>query len=485
MSIVELHDALINKTITPLELTNLVLKLAKEDDTNGFEYICEKEAIEQAKMLNDEEPEKDNLLWAIPFVIKDNFSTKDIETTGSSKLLEGYVPVFSSEVYLRLLANKAICIGKTTLDELAMGGTGSSGHKGKTYNPWDKNHTRQIGGSSCGSASICANGVVPFAIGSDTGDSVRKPAGYGGLVGMKPTWGRISRFGLFPFSISLDHVAYFTRNVFDSALLLNVLAGKDEKDPTSSNLPIKDYTKCLKDNQKYKIAVIKEIYDEISDTCVINAFTKSLNYLKSKGYEIEFVSMDEQILNIIYPVYYIISSSEGTSNNANLTGVAFGKHENASSYDDLLIKTRTAGFSDRIKRRFVIGSVSLLKENQNEIYLRALKCRRLIVDAFKKVFEKYAAIYLPAAPSIAPLLPSQVPSKSFNKDDIVADNYLAFANMGGFPSITIPIGFEDGMPLGANITADIFNEEIVLNIAHKVENGTSLANIIAGDKDEL
>ena len=232
MSISELHLALVNGEITPLELTKLAIAKAKADTNNAFEYISEEEALEQTRQLDPSK--KDNLLWGIAFVLKDNFSTKDIPTTASSNILNGYVPVFSSEVYLRLINQGAILIGKTTLDELGMGGSGMTGQLGKTFNPWDETHQRTIGGSSCGSAAACAAGIVPIGIGSDTGDSARKPASYAGLVGFKPTWGRISRYGLFPFATSLDHVGFFTRNVEDSAILLNVLAGRDDKDFSSS-----------------------------------------------------------------------------------------------------------------------------------------------------------------------------------------------------------------------------------------------------------
>ena len=200
-----------NKEVTPLDLTLEAIAKAKADNNNAFEYIMENEAIKIAKSLG--EPEPHNLFWGIPFAIKDNFSTKDVPSTGSSDSLMDYVPIYNSEVYQRLINAKAIPIGKTTLDELAMGGSGTTGHLGKTFNPWDPTHTRHVGGSSCGSAAVTSAGIVPFAIGSDTGDSVRKPASYAGLVGLKPTWGRISRYGLFPFATSMDHVAYFTRNV--------------------------------------------------------------------------------------------------------------------------------------------------------------------------------------------------------------------------------------------------------------------------------
>jgi len=470
LNIYEIHKALVNKEVTPLDLVKEALEKIKKDTNNAFEYVYEKEAIEIAKQLK--EVEVDNPLWGIPFAIKDNFSTKGIPTAASSKLLEGYLPPFDAEVYTRLLNKKAIPIAKTTLDELAMGGTGSSGHLGKTYNPWDESKTRMIGGSSCGSAAACAAGIVPYSIGSDTGDSVRKPASYSALVGFKPTWGRISRYGLFTFAASLDTVAYFTRNVKDSVLLLNVLAGHDIKDTTSSSLPIEEY----KDNKT--LTIIKEIYDDLKDKTIKKAFDELIKGLKEKGYKINTVSIGFDLAKAIYSCYYIISSAEATSNNANLDGIKFGVNKEAESYEEMLFKVRTEGFSDRIRRRFVIGSISLLEENQEEIYLRALRCRRVIVDTFNKILESNDAIILPASPTIAPLFDGDVPKKSFDNDATVSDNYLAFANLGGYPSITLPLGFENNMPFGVNLTSHHSTESKLLKIAQVVEDITGLKDLV-------
>ncbi|MBO6262326.1 MAG: Asp-tRNA(Asn)/Glu-tRNA(Gln) amidotransferase subunit GatA [Bacilli bacterium] len=478
-NIYQIHEALVNKEVTPLDLVIEALEKIKKDTNNAFEYIYEKEAIEIAEVLSKEEVEIDNPLWGIPFAIKDNFSTKDIPTCASSKLLEGYIPPFDSEVYTRLLNKKAIPIAKTTLDELAMGGTGSSGHKGKTFNPWDETKTRMIGGSSCGSAASCAAGIVPYSIGSDTGDSVRKPASYSALVGFKPTWGRISRYGLFTFSASLDHVAYFTRNVKDSALLLSVLSGRDDKDTTSSTLEVENYLSKMDEKHKpYKLAVIKDIYDDVSDKNIKSAFDKMINDLKEKGYKINTFSIGFDLAKIIYSTYYIISSAEATSNNANLDGIKFGVNKDADTYEEMLFKVRSEGFSDRIKRRFVIGSLSLLEENQQEIYLRALRARRLIVDTFNKILEDNDAIILPASPTVAPLFGDDIPKKSFNKDASIAENYLAFANLGGYPSITLPLGFENELPFGVNITSHHFTESKLLSIAKEVEEVTKLKDLV-------
>lgn len=477
LDILSIHNAIVKGEVTPLELVQSALTKAKNDKNNAFEYICEKEALEAVDKLDPSK--KGNLLWGIPFALKDNFSTKDIPTSGSSNILNGYVPIFSSEVYLRLQSEGAILIGKTTLDELAMGGTGTTGRKGKTLNPWDPSHRHMIGGSSCGSAAAVSSGIVPFAIGSDTGDSVRKPASYAGLVGNKPTWGRISRFGLFPFAPSLDHVAFFTRNVNDSSIVLQALAGRDDKDSSSSLEQVPDYQSSIECGAKgKKFAVIKEIYDSIHDQAIRSAFEKSIVALKARGVVVDFVSMDINLCKAIYPTYIVISSSEATSNNANLDGIKFGPRAEGNNYEEVMTKARTLGFCEMIKRRFVIGSYSLFKENQDEIFLRAQKCRRLIVNAVNDILKEYDAIYLPASPKVAPLFDESNHDKLSN-EYLISDNYLAIGNFAGLPSIVLPLGFTEGLPFGVNLTCRLFQEKEMFAYSQVVENITGLANLVA------
>ena len=280
-----LHEAFIKGETTPREVAEEAIRRAKESKDNALEATCYEEALSFASSLK--ECEKGNLLWGVPYFAKDNFSTEGVETTASSNILKGYVPVFDAEVVRRLKEKKAVLLGKTTLDELAMGGTGTSGHLGKTYNPWDESHRRMVGGSSCGSAALVAEGAVPFALGSDTGDSVRKPAGYAGLVGIKPTWGRISRFGLFPFAPSLDAVGYFTRSVDDAAILLETLAGRDEKDSTSSQKPVDSY-RNYKDIpvSGMKVAVLDDLMDTIREKKIAKDIDRLLSRLEERGVEI-------------------------------------------------------------------------------------------------------------------------------------------------------------------------------------------------------
>lgn len=478
LTIQEIHQALIEKKITPLELTKEALQRAKNDTNNAFEYIAEKEAIELASQLK--EPEKDNLLWGIPFTIKDNFSTKNIPTCASSNILKGYIPIFNATVVEKLIAKKAILIGKTTLDELAMNGTGKTGHLGFTFNPYDAEHKHMVGGSSCGSAVSVANNIVPFSIGSDTGDSVRKPASYAGLVGFKPTWSLISRFGLFPFVNSLDTVGFFTRNVADAGILLGVLAGNDLKDFTSNKKPLNtDYLTILNNPiNNVKIVVIQEIIDAIKDQTVIQKFNEVITILKSLGAQVTFVSLDKKILKTLFLTYYIIACAESTSNNANLDGIKFGCIDNKladlKKYKETLLHNRSLNFSKFIKKRFIFGSYVLMKENQKELFLKAKKNRCRIVTYVNQILNNYDALLLPAASSIAPKFDDPI---VYDDEYLIANNHMIIGNFAGLPSLTIPMGFKNNLPFGLNITGKIFTESKILNIAKTIEDKLKFRNL--------
>ncbi len=481
LSIREIHQALVEKKTTPLELTKEALERAKGNKDNAFEMILEEEAIAFASSLT--EPEEDNLLWGIPYVAKDNFSTKGIETTASSNILNGYVPLFDATVIAKLKEKKCVLIGKTTLDELAMGGTGTTGHKGITYNPYDPSHTRMVGGSSCGSAASLAAGIVPFALGSDTGDSVRKPACFAGLVGMKPTWSRISRYGLFPFAPSLDHVGFFTRYVEDSAILLNTLAGRDEMDSTSSFKPVEDYSSSLNEPMKgKKIAVLKEIIDSISDARVLSLFNKSIEKMKEEGAEVEVVPFGLDLLQSVYATYIVISCAEATSNDANLDGIKFGPNYGGNSYQEVMFNARTKGFSELIKRRFVIGSFALMRENQEDLFLRAQRNRAKIVERVNQILSQYDFIFVPAAPSVANKLGEA--SDKLSDEYLIADNHLALGNFAGLPSITVPLGMEEGLPVGVNFMGAAFKEKELYGIAKHFEDITGLGGLSVLNKKE-
>lgn len=476
LSILDLHNLYVSKKTTPFEVVTEVIQLLKKDDNNAIEYLMEKEAIEMAKNIG--EVEEDNLLWGIPFAVKDNISIKDVPCTGSSNILNGYVPVYNATVVNKLLAKKAIPIVKAALDELAMGGTGTSGHLGITYNPYDKSHTHLIGGSSSGSAALTSAGLVPFALGSDTGDSVRKPASYAGLVGYKPTWSRISRFGLFPFAPSLDTIGYFTRSVDDASILLDVLAGRDDNDSTSSNKKVDEYYKNIDASIKNKnVVVIKEIIDAITDKDVLASFDNVVNKLKEEGVNVVYKNVDEELLRSLFPTYFVISCAEATSNNANLDGIKFGKYYDGKTYEEVMMKARTNGFSELIKRRFIFGSFALMRENQQDLFLRAQRNRRRIVENINNLLKDNDFILLPSSPSSAPTFTDK--SDRLSEQYLLADNHLVIANFAGLPSLTLPLGMKNGLPYGISVTGRAFEDLEVFQISKVIEKITNLKGLHA------
>lgn len=478
MMIDELRKELDSKAVTGEELFNEANKLAHkyQDQYNSFVTIIDKYNFEGTKETS---------ITNIPYALKDLFSTKGILTTGSSNILKDYIPVYDSTVYKKLKEAGGILVGKTVLDELAMGGTGTTGHTGTVKNPW--NAERMIGGSSSGSAAAVSLGIVPFAIGSDTGDSVRKPACYGGVVGFKPTYGRISRYGMFAFASSLDHVGVITRSVKDAAIVTDILKGQDEFDMTS--LPNEDikYTDKLNLSVKgKKLFYLKDIcninfYKEKTSELegILNNFHEVINNCKKIGIEVCEEEVDKDLLNAIYPVYNTISCAEATSNYANLTGIPFGVRGKGNNIEEIMFDARTKGFSELIKRRFVIGSYVLQKENQEKLFLNACRVRRLITDKFNELFSKYDGFIMPTIDAIAPKFNET--SDKLSDKYLILGSHLLIGNFGGYPSISIPSGFVNKMPVGVCITSNIMNDDVVLNIAHEVEETMSYKGMIAGE----
>ncbi len=471
-SLLDIILALKNKKVSAEELVKESLKKAKkyQPKYNAFVTIIDK------PIINKNAP-----LYGVPYALKDNISTKGILTTASSNILKDYVPIYSATVYEKLEKNGGTLIGKTVLDELAMGGNGKSGHTGPVFNPYDPTLKTISGGSSAGSAVAVSLGIVPFAIGSDTGDSIRKPASLCGIVGFKPTYGRISRYGLFPFATSLDHVGYFTRSVEDSAFLLSLLEGKDEKDATSSTKKGKDYLADLnKDVKGKKIAVIKEVIDTIKDKKVLKSLENAIKIYKDAGAIVDYVSMDKNLLLSIFPVYMIISCAEASSNNASLDGIKFGIREKGKDYLEVMKNTRSKGFGSSIKRRLLIGAYALSKENKEELFIKAQKVRRLICDKTNEILKKYDAIMLPASGNVAQKINETMDNLS--SEYLIAENHLAVANFAGLPSITLPYGIKNNMPLGVNLTCKAFDEQTLFNLASFLESKLPYKNMIAKEK---
>lgn len=399
--------------------------------------------------------------------VKDNFSTKDILTTASCKILSNYIPKYDATVITKLKQAGIKMVAKTTMDELAMGGTGTTPYQGVTHNPFD--YERIAGGSSSGSAALVGSGVVDLALGSDTGDSVRKPASYCGIVGVKPTYGRISRYGVIPYCSSLDHVAYFSRTVLQSAQLLEVLAGFDEKDMTSADVKVDDYSNIKGDLAGKKIAVITNLMDAKKDDELKAGFNLLLHDLAKAGVEVVHLTMDQELLDVLLPVYYVIANCEATANHANLDGVRFGVRESGNNLEEIMINSRTKGFGFLLKKRFVIGSYGLDDQHQEEIFLKAKKIRRLIVDNYAAVLKDVDGILTLASDDVAPLIKDVNNNMSVNSKHVLADNHLVLGNFSGFPSITLPLGRVGDLPYGINLTTKAFSEKLMFDLALGIE----------------
>lgn len=478
--IVKLHEMLKNNEITSKDLIKESLEKSHKlnEKCNAFVTILD-DAVDN-KIT-------DNLLSGIPYGIKDNYSTKDILTTGSSNTLKDYIPFFDATCVANLKKCGAVAVNKTAMDEFGMGGTGTTAHTGIIRNPWDI--TRSCAGSSSGSAAAVAAGVYPYALGSDTGDSIRKPAAFCGIVGYKPTYGMISRYGLFPFASSLDTCGVLTRSVEDAAIVVDAMKGKDENDATSwdsSNIHL--YDSLNKNSTGKKLFYIKEIvnldnYPKANDTLKkhLNNFYDTINKLKDVGYTVDEISIDKELLNAIPSIYVCLSCAEATSNLSNLTGIIFGPRGNGDNIYEMIKDHRTKGFSPLIKRRLVIGSYILQKENQERYFVNAARARRLIVDKMKELFSIYDALILPVSTGPAPLL-EKIDDELNEDDTALLEEHLQIGNFGGFPSITIPNGFINNLPVGINITGNCYDDVNVLNIAYKLESLMNYKDMVVKDE---
>ena len=473
-SIEELHELLVNGEVTSDELVSESLKMSHElnEKSNAFVTI-----MNNAKGVEVTE----NLLSGIPYGIKDNYSTRGILTTASSNTLKNYVPFFSATAVLNLEKCGAVGVNKTALDEFGMGGTGTTCHTGPVINPFDK--SRICGGSSAGSACAVAYNVYPYALGSDTGDSIRKPAGYMGIVGYKPTYGMISRYGLLPYASSMDTCGVLTRSVRDASIVVDAMKGIDANDMTSWDSSDIHLLASLDGNIKdKKLCYIKELvdinnYDNVTDEVKshLEIFMSTINKLKENGINVCEVSVDMNLLKAIESVYSVISYAEATSNMSNLTGISFGPRANGETYTEMMKNFRTTNFSPKIKRRFVIGSYVLQAENKDRYFYNAQRVRRLIVDEWNELFKSYDSVVLPVGSGVAKYLDDS--KNDHDKSLSMLEEHLQVANFGGFPSITIPMGLLSGLPVGINITGKCYDDANVLNIAYGMENIIDFKNM--------
>ena len=467
LDIKTINEKLKNKEIKPIDLVNEAFKRIEETNLNCFITLNKEEAIKQALEL--EKQEVDNLLFGLPIAIKDNIITKDLRTTAASHILDDFIPVYDATVIKKIKEKNMIIIGKTNMDEFAMGSTGETSYFGNTLNPWDKSLVP--GGSSSGSAACVAAGITPLSLGTDTGGSIRQPSSFCGLVGLKPTYGRVSRYGVIAFASSLDQVGPITRNVYENALLLNIISGYDENDLTSSKEVVKDYTSLIdKDVSNLKIAVPHYYMSDTIDKEVRENIVKVIDLLKNKGCQIDYVDID--YLEYAIPLYQVIALGEASSNLARYDGVRFGlKIDDFKNIDELYKNTRSQGFGNEVKRRIMIGSYILSGENANIYYYKALKLRKAMTDSFKKVLNKYDLIIGPTNTDVAYKLGTKQDDalKSFYDDLLTIP-----VNMAGLPALSLPVGFKNNLPIGMHIIGNYFQEDKIYQLASFVEKELNL-----------
>ncbi|MFX3938913.1 Asp-tRNA(Asn)/Glu-tRNA(Gln) amidotransferase subunit GatA [Streptococcus suis] len=465
----ELHDLLVKKEISATELTNATLEdiKSREGAVDAFLTITEDAALAQAAALDEKGIDADNVMAGIPLAVKDNISTKGILTTAASKMLYNYEPIFDATSVSQAYAKDMIIVGKTNMDEFAMGGSNENSAFKPTKNAWDQ--TKVPGGSSGGSAAAVAAGQVRLSLGSDTGGSIRQPAAFNGIVGMKPTYGTVSRFGLIAFGSSLDQIGPFSQTVKENAQLLNVISGHDVKDATSTINEIADFTsKIGQDIKGMKIALPKEYMGEGIDLQVKETILKAAKHLESLGAIIEEVSLPHSKYGVA--VYYIIASSEASSNLQRFDGIRYGfRAEDATNLDEIYVKTRSQGFGEEVKRRIMLGTFSLSSGYYDAYFKKAGQVRTLIIHDFEKVFADYDLILGPTAPTVAFGL------DTLNHDPVamyLADLLTIPVNLAGLPGLSIPAGFVEGLPVGLQLIGPKYSEETIYQVAAAFEATT-------------
>jgi len=472
LTVHELQEKLANKELTITEITQAYVDRIneKEKDVKAFITPLTEEAIAQAKEVQAkvESGEIKGEFVGIPIGIKDNLCTKGVKTTCASKMLENFVSPYSATVVEKLNDESIISLGKLNMDEFAMGSSTENSHFEKTRNPWNLN--KVPGGSSGGSAAAVAANLVPWALGSDTGGSIRQPASLCGVVGLKPTYGLVSRYGLVAFASSLDQIGPITKDVKDAAMLLNLIAGHDEKDTTSCNIEKKDYTKALKNDVKgLKIAVPKEFFGEGINEEVKASLEKAIEKYKELGAEVEEVSLD--IAKYALATYYIIACAEASSNLGRFDGIRYGYRAlEAKDLKEIFKKSRSEGFGPEVKRRIILGTYVLSSGYYDAYYKKAQQARTLVMKEFNKVFENYDVILTPTSPVTA----FDIGSKSENPLEMyLADICTVSVNIAGLPGISIPCGVDsEGLPIGMQLIGNKFQEETILNAAYTYEQAT-------------
>ncbi|MFD2615674.1 Asp-tRNA(Asn)/Glu-tRNA(Gln) amidotransferase subunit GatA [Paenibacillus gansuensis] len=466
----ELHSRLAGKELTVTDLVGASYKRISEVDSKvkAFLTLDEERAFNEAGALDAklQTGEERGLLFGLPAGIKDNISTEGLRTTCASQFLKNFTPVYDATVAKKLKAAQAVTIGKLNMDEFAMGGSNENSSFFPTHNPWNLDYVP--GGSSGGSAAAVAAGEVYFSLGSDTGGSIRQPAAYCGVVGLKPTYGLVSRFGLVAFASSLDQIGPITKNVEDSAYVLQSIAGYDEMDSTSAKVDIPDYLSALTGDVKgLRIGVPKEYLGQGIDPKVKESVLSALKVLEGLGAVWEEVSLPHT--DYAVATYYLLASSEASSNLARFDGVRYGERADADNLIELYHKSRSQGFGTEVKRRIMLGTYALSSGYYDAYYLKAQKVRTLIKQDFDQVFANYDVIIGPTAPTPAFKLGEQVddPLTMYLNDIVTIPVSLA-----GVPAVSVPCGFADGLPVGLQIIGKAFDEATVLRVAHAFEQHT-------------
>ena len=473
LTVHELQEKLKNKELTVTEINDAYIEQIKEKEPEVQAFITEltEEGRLQAKNIQEriDKGEKLGDLAGIPIGIKDIICTKGIKTTCASKMLENFIAPYDATVMNKINAEEMINLGKLNMDEFAMGSSTEHSYFKKTKNPWDL--SRVPGGSSGGSAAAVAANMVPWALGTDTGGSIRQPASLCGIVGLKPTYGLVSRYGVIAYASSLDQVGVFTKDVQDCAMLLNVIAGKDEMDSTSVDVGPKDYTKSLqKDIKGLKIGIPKEFYGEGTNPEVKASLEAAIEKYKEMGAEIEEFSLD--VSQYALATYYIISCAEASSNLGRFDGIRYTyRSPEAKTLKDIFKKSRSEAFGAEVKRRIILGTYVLSSGYYDAYYKKAQQVRTLIMNQFNKAFEKYDVLITPTSPTTA----FKFDSKTTNPLEMyLADICTVSINVAGLPGISIPCGVDsEGLPIGLQIIGKKFDEETILKTAYAYEQETN------------
>jgi aspartyl-tRNA(Asn)/glutamyl-tRNA(Gln) amidotransferase subunit A len=468
----QLHDLLTERQVSSVELTRTLLDRvqAVDGEVQGYVTVTAETALEQAQLIDVKiaRGEKIGPLAGIPMAIKDNICTDGIKTTCASKILANFVPPYNATVMHKLHAAGGVMIGKTNMDEFAMGSSTENSAFFTTRNPWDLE--RVPGGSSGGSAAIVAADEAIWALGSDTGGSIRQPAAYCGVVGLKPTYGRVSRYGLIAYASSLDQIGPITKDVTDCALVLNAISGRDPKDSTSVDTPVPDYTQALMNDVKgLKIGVPQEFFVAGMDEEVRTSVMQAVNLLVQLGAVSDEVSLPHT--DYAMSAYYVIAPAEASSNLARYDGVSYGYRGDGDDIVAMYKRTRSEGFGAEVKRRIMLGTYALSSGYYDAYYLKALKVRTLIKQDYDRAFERFDVLVTPTAPSPA----FKIGEKSADPIELyLQDIYTISVNLAGIPAISIPCGYNrEGLPIGLQIIGKAFSEETLLRVAYAFEQNTN------------